>query len=80
VAGDLLGGPGKGAPAVILEKLGTRLIRAANLKRPARHTNDLKIVKPFPRIDGVERLRTLENIRENIFYFSAGQAILLYSR
>ena len=74
----LLCGASKCASAVFLQELGAIIIRAADFERPARQSNDAEIVKPLPRIDGVEHLCTVEYFRENIFYFTAGQDAFLY--
>jgi hypothetical protein len=78
--GYLLGGPGKGALAVGLQELGTRIVRTADFERAARQMHDAEIVKPLSGVDGVQGLCTVKDIREDIFYFAAGQVILLYSR
>jgi hypothetical protein len=74
----LLRGPGKRAPAFTLQKLGTRLIRAANLKRPTRQTHEMKIIKPLTGVDRVQSSCSVQYFSEDIFYFTAGQDTLLY--
>jgi hypothetical protein len=74
----LLRGLCKRAPAFTLQKLGTRLIRAANLKRPARQTHNVEVIKPFTRIYGIQSPCPVQYLSEDIFYFTAGQDTLLY--
>jgi hypothetical protein len=74
----LLCGLCKRASAFTLQKLGTRLVRAANLKRPARQTHKMKIVKPLSGVDRVQNPCPVQYLSEDIFYFTAGQDTLLY--
>jgi hypothetical protein len=74
----LLCGASKGASAFTLQKLGARLIRAADFERPARQANEMKIVKPFTSVDRIESPCTDQYFSEDIFYFTAGQDVLLY--
>jgi hypothetical protein len=74
----LLCGLCKRAPAFTLQKLGTRLIRAANLKRPARQTHQMKIVEPLAGVDRVQSPCSVQYLSEDIFHFTAGQDTLLY--
>ena len=66
----LLGGLCEGAAAVTVQKLGAGLVRAANLKQPARKVNNAEIVKPLACVYRVERLCTVKYIGENIFDFT----------
>jgi hypothetical protein len=74
----LLRGLCKCASAFTLQKLGTRLIRAANLKRPARQTHNAEVIKPFTGVDRVQSPCSVQYLSEDIFYFTAGQDTLLY--
>jgi hypothetical protein len=78
MAGYLLGGPCKGAPAVISEELCARFIRAANLERPAGQSDEAQIVKPLSGVDRVKGLCTVQYIHEDIIDFTSCQAMLLY--
>ena len=80
VSGDLLGGTGKGVSAVALQELGAGMVGTADFERAAGEVNYAKIVEPPAGVDGVEGLCTVQYIREDIFNFTAGQVILLYSR
>jgi hypothetical protein len=74
----LLRGLCKRASAFTLQKLGTRLIRAADLKRPARQTHNAEIIKPLAGVDRVQSPCSVQYLSEDIFYFTAGQDTLLY--
>jgi hypothetical protein len=74
----LLRGLRKRASAFTLQKLGTRLIRAANLKRPARQTYNVEVIKPLTGVDRVQSPCSVQYLSEDIFYFTAGQDTLLY--
>jgi hypothetical protein len=76
----LLRGSGKCAPAFTLQKLGARLIRAADFERPARQSHQVKIFKPLSRIYRVQGPCAVQYLSEDIFHFTAGQDALLYKK
>jgi len=78
VARYLLRGAGKRDSAFTLQKLCARLIRAADLERPARQPHQVEVFKPFTGVDGIESPRTVEYFSEDIFNFTAGQDVFLY--
>jgi hypothetical protein len=78
VASYLLRRPCKCASAFTLQKLGARLIRAADLERPARQPHQVEVFKPFTGVDGIQSPCSDQYFSEDIFNFTAGQDTLLY--